>query len=125
MEAEILQTLKEIRGILYIITAIFFVGFSILAVNSFIATRSVKKTLGESWKDKAIEYFDKGKFDELVIHCKERELTHKNDSNAYYWLARVYHQRGDLEKAKEYFDKASSISPEWHKEYIQPFLENE
>ena len=125
MEAEILQTLKEIRGVLYIIAAIFFVGFSILAVNSLVAILNLKKAYRKSWKDKAIEYFDTGEFDDLVAHCKEREITHKNDSNAYYWLARVYHQRGDLEKANEYFAKVSKISPEWHREYVLPFIENE
>ena len=121
MEAEILQTLKEIRGVLYVIAAIFFVGFSFLVISSFSASLSWRKVAKTSWQDQAMEYFDKGEFHELIKHCKTRELTHKYDPNVYYWQARVYRQQGDMEKSKELFELVAEIAPDWYKNYVQPF----
>ncbi len=45
MESEILQTLKEIRGTLYVIAAKFFVDFSVMSINAFIAWLNIRKLL--------------------------------------------------------------------------------
>lgn len=125
MEAEILQTLKEIRGVFYVIAAIFFVGFSVLSINAFETRRDLKKTLKRSWNDEAIEYFETENYNALIEHCKSRENTHKNDANPFYWQARMYREKGEIEKAKEYFSKCSKMSPEIHQAFVAPYLENE
>ncbi len=121
MEAEILKTLQEIRGVLYVITAIFFIGFSSLIVNALFATLNVKKISVETWKEKAIDYFDTEKYEKLLEHCREREISHKNDPNVYYWQARVYWQRGDKVRSKELFNMVTKVSPDWHS-YVEPFI---
>ena len=124
MEAEILHVLKEIRGTLYVIAAVISLGLVFWIFSSgpvlFTALRSVMK---KDWKEQAIEYFDAGKFDELVAHCKEREKTHKNDPNIYYWQARVHHMEGESEKAAKLFAQVSKIAPDWHKDFVEPYIE--
>ena len=124
MEAEILQVLKEIRGSLYIIATVVSIGVVFWIFSSASMLIGIfKAAFKKDWKDQAIEFFDSEKFDELIAHCKKRELSHKNDPNVYYWQARVYRQRGEIEKSKELFDMVSKIAPDWHKDYVQPFIE--
>ena len=124
MESEILQTLKEIRGTLYVIATVLTVGvvFWIFSSGSVLYTvfRSIIK---KDWKEQANEFFDAEKYEELFAHCKEREKTHRNDPNVYYWQARIHHVKGEKEKAGEMFSMVSKIAPDWHKDYVEPYLE--
>ncbi len=122
MEAESLHVLQEIRGILFFIAAVITVGFLYwILSSSSILYAAIRAAVKKDWKEQAIEYFDAGKFDELLSHCQEREKTHQNDPSIYYWQARVHYVNGDMEKASELFSRALKISPDW-KEHIEPFL---
>ena len=124
MEAEILQVLKEIRGTLYIIAAVLSVAVVFWIFSSGSVLLSVFKSVAKKdWKEQAIEFFDAGKYEELVDHCKEREKTHKNDPSIYYWQARIHHIKGEDDKAQEFFSKVSKIAPDWHKDNVEPFIE--
>ena len=123
MEAEILQTLEEIRGLLYIIAAVLIVAVVFLIHSSGPVFYSILKPLvKKDWKEQAIEHFNSGEFEKLVAHCQERELTHKNDPNVYYWQARVHHAKGDTDKATELFTKVSVIAPDWQG-FVEPYAD--
>lgn len=126
MESEILHTLKEIRGILYVMVCVFSVGvlFWILRSISIIANQ-FKGAWSEDWKARANDYFDKGDFDELIKHCETRKEKYPNDANVYWWMARSYMEKGELEKARELFEKVLKIEPGWEKEYVTPYIPDE
>lgn len=119
MESEILHTLQEIRGTLYLVCGIFLVGFVVLAFNSITASRDIKNTLRDDWRDKANELYTSGEFDRLIQECEIRAKSHPFDPNAYWWQARVFLEKGDLNKSNELFLKVLEVDPGWE-EYVKP-----
>ena len=124
MEAETLKTLEEIRGLLYLILAVLSVGVFFLIMSSGPVFYSILKgVVKKDWKEQANEYYESGEFEKLVVHCRKREATHKNDPNVYYWQARVHHAQGDTEKATEFFAKVSVVAPDWYKGHVEPYFD--
>lgn len=123
MEAEILYTLKEIRGILFIIAIVFSIGvlFWILRSISIIVSQ-FKDAWREDWKVRANDYFNKGSYDKLIQHCEERKEKYPNDANVYWWLARSYMGKGEIEKADALFLQVLNIEPSWEDEFVKPYI---
>jgi len=125
MEAEILQTLREIKSILYVIGLIISIAV-VFKVFEFITSiiKNFKKAIKEVWRNEANEYFDKGEYDSLISHCEKRIETYPNDVTAIWWLARAHLENGNREKADEYFEKVTNIEPSWKEEHVLPYLKN-
>ena len=127
MESEILEVLKEIRGILYVMAIIFTIGVAFWVFNSASLVFSVLKgALKKAWNEQANDLFNTAEYEKLILHCEKRYKTHNNDINAYWWHARACRELGETEKSNELFEKVSTIDPSWYKDYVLPYLnENE
>lgn len=123
MEEEALQILKEIRTILYWIGAAVSIGVAFWVVRSFSMTWiQFRKSIGEDWKLRASDYFDKGEYNKLISHCEDKFASHPNDTNAIWWLARAYQGKNDLKKADELFIKLLQIEPGLKQEFVDPYV---
>ena len=124
MENEVLQTLKEIRGILYILTVItgisMFVWLVHWARNIFI---SFKKEWERVFITQAENYFEKADYDKLIEHCGEKLRRYPNHSNAIWWLARVKQETGKELEAKKLFEKLLLLEPSWKENHIDPYID--
>ncbi len=116
-----LQTLKEIRGILFFITGTFSIGFSILVFNSLSSLWRLKKSLKKAWTEEAHELFISCQFEKLIKSCNSRIRRYPHDYNAYWWQARAYLEKGDVNKSDELFAKAIEIEPAIEDEYVRPY----
>ncbi len=123
MEPELLQTLKEIRGVLYSMGVAVFIAclFWVIKLISQIII-NIKKAMSEAWGNNATDYYDKGEIDKLKKHCEDRISEYPNDAYAFWWLARAYKNTGDVEKADSYFYKVNDIQPSWYEEYVKPYI---
>ncbi len=125
MESEVLQTLKEIRGILFFMVVIFgvFVFFLALGIIQIIIKR-YKQNLSNRWENIAGNLFNKAKYSELIVHCNTRLSGFPNDVNAVWWLAKSYKELGDYEDAKLLFIKVGELEPSWKPAYVDPYFKD-
>ena len=61
----------------------------------------------------AARNYDNREYDELARYCEEKLKTWGDNPYPLYWLARAKFKLGDLEKAKELFEKVKDMEPEW------------
>ena len=122
MDAEILHTLQEIRGILYVIGGICFFGFVVWGIRaaSQIAV-NLHSVVTACWKNTASSLFDKGKYDALLGHCSTRLKSMPNDALALWWAARANRELGNCELSEQQFRKVLKLSPNWASS-VNPFL---
>ena len=123
MESELLQTLKEIKGIIFVTGVFVSVGSFFWIVRSItIIINQIKDILAKVWKSQANEYFEKGAFDNLIKHCEERKKKYPNDTHVYWWLARAYREKGEVQKANELFLTVREMEPSWEEEFVNPYI---
>lgn len=124
METEILQTLQEIRGILYVLTAIMSLVMLVWVANwvsNIIA--NFKQAWESDFTNRADKYFESAEFDKLAQHCQEKLAKHPNHSNATWWLARAKLETGSSSEARKLFERLLELEPNWKETHIEPYLD--
>ncbi|MES9852564.1 MAG: tetratricopeptide repeat protein [Candidatus Thiodiazotropha sp. L084R] len=123
MEKEILQTLNEIRGILFALTSLVSVVLLVWVVHWVSSIyANFKKAWENSFINTAEKYFEKAEFEKLVIYCEERLTNFPNHSNAIWWLARAKQEIGQITEAKALFDRLLELEPGWKETHIEPYI---
>jgi hypothetical protein len=102
------------KKILYIL-AIFFT-LSILSANLFAKT--------ETEYDKAIRYYNTGKYREAVEIFKDYIKT-KPDAPAYYRIGYALYEIGEYDEANKYFQQAYLIDPSFSPNIVAPRIKAE
>ncbi len=83
----------------------------------------VREKLDDIFRGEASHLFDKGDFDELIKYCEDELNSKAFHADALWYVAKAYYQKGEHQKAKEYFEKLAKSEPSWEKQYVQPYLE--
>ena len=123
MDTEILKTLQEIRGLLFILTsAICFVVAILFLRNIGRAITHYKSLKANAFINEANELFDLGNYIELVDFCESKLKQLPNHSNAIWWMAKAKFRMGEEEEAKALFEKLIELEPSWEDDYIQPYI---
>jgi len=125
MEHEILETLQDIRGMLYVLIAItsftMFVWVFNWLTNIF---ANFKSGLDNAFIKQADSYFISANFNELVEWCEGELKKHPNHVNATWWLARAKKELGEVEEARALFERLLELEPSWKETHIDPYLKN-
>lgn len=123
MEQEILHTLKEIRGILYVL--LIMVGFA-LFVWVVGGIKNILIGFKQAWENdfilRADELFESAEFEKLTKHCEKKLTKYPNHSIATWWLARAKQEMGDESGAKALFERVLVFEPTWKETHIEPYL---
>jgi tetratricopeptide (TPR) repeat protein len=124
MEQQILSTLQEIKTAIYVLMAIVVLGVVASFIRAGISAKSLLKgKLDDLFRDEANHLFDRAAFDELIKYCEDKLNSKPFHSDALWYVAKAYYQKGEHKKAKEYFEKLAKSEPSWEKQYVQPYLE--
>ena len=125
MNPDILKTLLEIRGLLFILVVMIGATLAFRTLrNVSQAIQQRRKLRGTQWgKDATRLYHDK-KLDELKQHCESRLLEKPRDALATWWLARTYQAKNEPELARQYFRQVIEIAPGWKASYVDPFFDD-
>lgn len=81
------------------------------AVKCFDIAHELKKDYLEPLYNKVNIYLENGRYEECLKILEEILSKNPSDSQAYYLLARSYELMGDLNKAKEFAEKALELQP--------------
>jgi len=123
MESDILQTLIEIRNILYVLTAI--LGVTCLAWVIHWAV-NIKANFSKAWEDDFItladKYFKQADYEKLLTHCNVKLSDHPNHSNATWWLARTKQEMGEHDEADKLFLRFLELQPDLKESHVDPYL---
>lgn len=123
MEAEAIEILKDIRGMLYVLVF----GFGLLFVLVIISTITslvvnLRDRLKIDFSDKVKKLYETQKYKELIKLCtKEIEIFPKS-AEANWWLARAQSKLGNDLEALRLFRKVTEIEPTWEAEYVIPYV---
>ena len=114
MDNELINSLSEIKSILIAILVI--VTILLLGQITKLISRLVKKRI--IYRERAFETlasrdYDNQKYEDLVKYCEEKLKTWGDNPYPLYWLARAKFKLGDLELAKQLFEKVKDVEPEW------------
>jgi len=114
MDTEILSSLSEIKVLLVAILVV--VTILLLGQVAKLTSRLIKKRIiyrERAFVSLATRDYDNHNYEELVKYCEEKLKTWGDNPYPLYWLARAKFKLGDLEVAKELFEKVKDIEPEW------------
>lgn len=124
MDHDILSTLNEIKVAIYALLVIVTIGVIANWIRVWTSVRNLlQKELDNIFTIQAGDYYDEGKFDELLAHCEEKLKSKPNHSNALWYQAKAYYQKQEYEKSKKCFEKLEVSEPGWSASHVQPFLE--
>ena len=125
MESEILNTLQEIRDVLYVIAVIFGLTFLVWVIN-WIANimANFRKGLEADFLNQADKYFERADFENLINHCNAKLSDHPNHSHAIWWLARAKLLIGERTEAKDLLQRLTELQPSWKESHIDPYLKD-
>ncbi len=123
MNEEILADLSTIKDLQVVI----------IILLSFIVLVQVTKILARLYRDWssnkehafihiASDLYDKGSYQELSEYCTNRMERWAGNPYPIYWQARAQYKLGNLEVAKELFEKVLNMEPEWENS-IEPHLD--
>lgn len=116
MENEILNSINEVKYILYIMsgTVIFFlIGIIYL---TFSVTKKLKtETSTEAFEYLSEEQLDKGQYNELIKDAKIFLRNRPNNLYAKYYIAKAYYYTKDYNTAKKYFEEIINLDATWEK----------
>ena len=123
MDAEILKTLQEIRGILFLLTsAVCFVVLILFLRNLGRAFVYLKSAKDNAFINEAERLFDLKEYAE-VVSISERKLKQLPDhSHAVWWMAKAKFRMGQEQEAGILFEKLIELEPSWEENYIQPYI---
>ena len=122
MDAEILQTLHEIRGLLFAITVMAGIGLVVwvLRAGTQVAA-NLRSAVAAAWTRSATALFEKKKYEALSSYCQARLQEAPNDALALWWLGRACRELGQHELARQHFRRVVEIYPSW-KSSVDPYL---
>ena len=124
MEQDILHTLQEIRGYIFILTVCVCVSLTFFVFNWISNIYSnFKKEYDNYFVNEASRLFELGKYSDLISHCNEKLQKYPNHTHAKWWLAKVKLSQGNNDEASILFKELSLIEPDWKEKYIDPYLE--
>ena len=124
MDAEVLQTLQSIRTLIQVFIVISFLNLCFGGVRLWLSVREhFRTTFDTLFQLRCGEYFEDGKFDDLVKHCKERLVKRPNDAYALLFLGKAYACQNEYSKAKAVLTKLLSLQPKWGQEHGQATLD--
>ena len=124
MDNNILSTLNEIKVAVYILLAIVSLGVIASWVRAWASVKNlVQKELDDLFTKEAGNYYDEGKFDELLSYCEEKLRSKPNHSYALWYKAKAYYQKHQYEQSKKCFEQLDATEPSWSASHVQPFLE--
>ncbi len=123
MDIEILQTLKEIRGILYALSAFISVALFVLIIRWIgnIVT-SFKSAWENDFVNRANNHFQRNELANLDQLCQEKLQKYPNHSTAVWWLARSKLEQGNSVEASELFKRLVELEPTWKESHVEPYL---
>ena len=81
------------------------------AVDDFTRAIEIRPEFAEGWNKRATAYYLMGDFDQSLHDCDEVIRRNPNHFGALSGYGLIYVQRGELERALEYFERALAINP--------------
>ena len=124
MDSEVISILNEIKTAIYILVAIMTLGVIANWIRVSISIKNIlRKELDDLFSEEASNYYNEGKFDELLAHCEEQLKNKPNHSFALWYKAKAYYQKREYEKSKQCFDNLAKAEPSWDELHIQPYLQ--
>ena len=124
MEEEILSTLNEIKLAIYVLLAVVVLGVVANWIRAGVSLKNViRNQLNDLFSQEAMNYYDEGKYDELLEHCAEKLKEKPNHSYALWYKAKALYSKQEYEEAIQYFEQLAIIEPNWNESHINPFLE--
>ena len=125
MDNEIISILNEIKTAIYVLVVVVIFGVVANWIRAGVSIKNViRKELDDLFSEEAGDYYDKGKYDELLSHCEEHLKTKPNHSYALWYKAKAYYKKQDYEKSKQCFELLSKSEPSWDESHVQPYLRN-
>ena len=123
MDQEILTTLQEIRGLLFLLTtAICTVVVILFLGNLGRALKFYKENKENSFINELESFFNLGNYTKIEVACEEKLKAFPNHSLAVWWLAKAKYKLGKNEEAKKLFETLLELEPSWNESYIEPYL---
>lgn len=124
MDTEVLQTLQSIKTLIQIFIVISFVNLCFGGVRLWLRVREHFRTAFDTvFQLQCGEYFDQGKFDDLVKHCEDRLAKRPRDAYALLFLGKACASQKEYSKAKAALTKLLSLEPKWGQEHGQSTLD--
>jgi tetratricopeptide (TPR) repeat protein len=124
MDVEGLQTLQSIKTLMQIFVVIAFLNFCVGCIRlKFRVKEHYWTAFNTVFQLQCVEYFDQGKFDDLVKHCEQRLAERPRDAYALLFLGKAYAAQHEYSKAKTALTKLLSLEPKWGQEYGQSTLD--
>lgn len=81
------------------------------AIDAFSGLIKVKPDLAEAWNKRATAYFLAGDLDKSLADCAEVMKRNPVHFGALAGYGQIYTQRGEFERALEYFSQALEVNP--------------
>jgi tetratricopeptide (TPR) repeat protein len=81
------------------------------AVDDFTHAIEIRPGFAEGWNKRATAYYLMGDLDQSLHDCDEVIKRNANHFGALSGYGLIYVQRGELERALEYFERALAINP--------------
>ncbi len=81
------------------------------AVDDFTRAIELRPEFAEGWNKRATAYYLMGDFDQSLHDCDEVIQRNPSHFGALSGYGLIYVQRGELERALEYFERALAINP--------------
>jgi len=122
MENDILQSVNEIKTLIYIVLAIVGLGailITFIAIN--VASKMAKYKREEDFNFHAQEMLDKNCNTELIEYAKEYLEERPNHTYALWYLAKGHYNLKNYSQAKELFEKIGKTEVSWL-ETVEPYL---
>ena len=123
MDPATLATLEDIRSSLHWLKVIAGSAAVLgLVLLSLIAWAALKRVRGRGFEMTAEQYFDEGKFRELIDYCNERLARRPNNLHALWYLGRGHFALAQYAEARVPFERLIAIEPGWEKGHVRPYL---
>jgi len=124
MEAQILSTLNEIKIAVYVLLAVVVLGVVANWIRAGISIKNVvRKQLDDLFSEEAGNFYDEGKYDELLAHCEEKLREKPNHNYALWYKAKAFYKKQEYQQAKQNFESLALSEPSWNESHIKPFLD--
>ena len=125
MDTEILQTLEQIRGGVYVLDVIGVVLVVVWAIRagSQIAAQ-LHSVVNAQWQRTASKMFAKKQYEALAKHSEACLDELPNDEWALWWSGRAHRALGNSELSRQKFQRIMEIAPNWRKS-VEPYLVDE
>ena len=123
MENEILQSVNEIKTLVYIILAIVGLGaILVIFIALNVTSKMGKHQKEEDFNFQAQEMLDKNCNKELIEYAKEHLEKRPNHTYALWYLAKGNYNLENYSQAKELFEKIVKTEVSWL-ETVEPYLD--